>query len=290
MKKIICISLILILLIACKEKKPIVIDSECEKVRFPDMLEGLDSNVFTSKSIELTKDSTYIGMWYRKGKSKGQIISFYTKKNKLFEMYCSFYLFESKEKVCKLSYIKEKKILVKDTIDYIVDLNMDSVEESLKSGLTYYISANGNHLYSVKYWRQFRKIDSLTQPFAERELFLDYCENVDTNTIAWFSGGLILRWYKKDGVDYIMWISDRGYECQPVEVKKRRKGYELTSLRGLMFNNWISLDTTVFFTPTENFKDTTTSARRLSPERVKSLYDSKFMYHLVEYDGAYLPD
>lgn len=179
------------------------------------------------------------------------------------------------------------------------DIYVDSISNSPR-----FIGENTNMLYlqgEHGLYYPSRPIDSLTQPFAERQEFIDFCEKADTNTLAWYvGGGILVRWYKKDGIDYLMHISGLGYTCKPIKLKKKWfKDYQVINYVNNEPSGYhISKDSSSYYILTGNGKDTMSYSYRTTPEREKeenylenySFYDQYFFYHIFDYKGVYVPD
>lgn len=115
--KTIIISLCLLLFYACNHKQnPASFDCKCpnERVSFKKQ-ERFPPATFTpdsvSKPIELTEDSSFIGIWYYSMPPEGSIYKLFSKNSRLFYSYYRFNLFGDVNRALSYKDFREKKYL-----------------------------------------------------------------------------------------------------------------------------------------------------------------------------------
>ncbi|MCD8528952.1 MAG: hypothetical protein LRY27_03065 [Chitinophagales bacterium] len=135
---------------------------------------------------------------------------------------------------------EDKLYLHNDNISILLDEDKYKMN---KLGDHYRLSKDKKYLYEIDmYYEEFghyylwTAIDSITQPYYEKQQAIEEriakYKAVDTNTIGrWGS----MRLYTEQGAYFMHFISDVGYECEPVNVQKKADGItKITFLDGLV--------------------------------------------------------
>lgn len=278
------------------QHKAIAADCDCKKIKFPSPKlypYVFDSLASKSYPIILSKDSTVIGIWMD-AERYIDIYIYYSKNNKIYRQLLETHSFGYEKKIDYTFYenrIGEFKLDKHRGLDIILS-NYDFQNKRYNNVFDYISKKEGaliNIYHDTIPSLIYRKIDSITQPLAERNEYVKFCQTADTNTIGWFPGGGIMsRPYKKGDNYYLMMISSGGWECFPADFSILKNGD--MRFEGGPFGVYyvVTKDTNEFKQYSPTGKLISTDKRQIDYNYMD--YPAYYLFHTVYgYNGKFIP-